>query len=431
MPMHQPSVSLGEGIAYTEMHDAKFKTCALYLRLLLPCVPEKVAERALVIDLLTNCSAAYPTLAALALRKQALYGASLHSQRQCAGDVQELTLVAKWLDDRFALDGDHVTEAMLDLTLGCLLRPNVQEKAFDVAAFRFARQNLLDTIDGEINQKRSYALQKGAELAFAGEPAACPSYGTRADAEHVTPASAYAAWQEILQTARIEVVAITPTEKPQIREKLMEELAGLQHRAPLPIVFETPSPVKAEVAVVEEPMPVTQSKMVLVFKIAETNHDVMAMLNLILGGTTGSLLFANVREKKSLCYYCASRYQRRKHALIIDCGVRTDQLAEAKQAILEQVDLLRAGDFTDAQMEEAVLFQANSYASAADAHGGIAYWILNQRTHDVERSMEETLEAMRAVTRDEIIEAAKQMQLDTVYILRAEAEEHAEEGAAE
>lgn len=434
--MHQfyPSVSLGEGIRYTEIHDEKFKTCGLFIRLYLKREPEKAAVRSLVIDLLTNCSADYPTLAALSLRKQWLYGAAVSSKRSAVGDVQELTISASWLDDRYALDQESVTDAALDLTLGCLLCPNVKNGAFDEAAFKFAKQNLLDTIDCEINQKRSYALQKSAELTFAGEPAASPLYGTRASAEAITPQSAYAAWEEMLRTAQIEIVAVLPSEKPQLRIKLETAFTFLPNRQPLSIAFETASPCKAEPQITEEPMPVTQCKMVLSLKTGadtEIDHDAMKMLNLLLGGTTGSLLFNNVREKKSLCYYCASRYQRSKHALSIDCGVRTDKLEEAREAILEQIELLKHGEFTDALMQESVMFQAHALADATESQSGFAAWVFSQKVTGSDRTMEQSLEALRQVTREQVIAAANLLKLDTIYILKAtlSEDENGEEAA--
>lgn len=421
------TVSFGDGIAYTELYDKKFKTCSLYFRFYVKRSPETCAENALMIDLLTNCSADHPTLAALALQKQSLYGASLHSSRGCTGDVQELTVSAHWIDDRFALDGESVTDAMLKLTLGCLLKPNAENGAFDAAAFRFCKQNLLDTIDCEINQKRSYAMHRAAEAAFVGEPAACPPYGTRESAEKITAESAYAAWQKMLKTAPLEIVAVLPEEKPQVMPAIREALADIE-RAPEAVVFESASPIKPEPKTVEEPMPVTQCKLVLVMKTDDADHDAMRMVNLLLGGTTGSLLFVNVREKRSLCYYCASRYMRSKHALTIDCGVRTEKLEETKAAIMEQIESICKGEFTDDQMNECAMYYDHSLASASDAQSGLANWVFLQKQTGLSRTMEESSAALRAVTRVQVIEAAKKMQLDTVYTLLAtKSDENGEE----
>lgn len=412
------TVSLDGGISYTELYDPKFKTCSLYFRFYVRRDPETVAENALMIDLLTNCSAEYPTLAALALQKQSLYGASLQSSRGSSGDVQELTISAHWIDDPFALNGESITDAMLHLALGCLLRPNVQNGAFEAESFSYCKQNLLDAIDCEINQKRNYAMQRAAEIAYVGEPAACPPYGTRASAEAVTAESAYIAWQRMLTTAPLEIVAVLPEEKDQLLPALRAAFQNIT-RKPQMVDYESISPAKSAVENVEEPMPVTQCKLVMVMKTMDADHDAMRMLNLLLGGTTGSLLFTNVREKRSLCYYCASRYVRSKHALIIDCGVRTENLEETKAAIMEQIEALRSGDFTDNMMRECTMYFEHTLAAASDSQSGLAGWVLQQKREGNLRTMQETADALRNITRAEVIAAAKTLQPDTVYTLLA------------
>lgn len=70
--------------------------------------------------------------------------------------------------------------------------------------------NLLDSIDAEINEKRQYAISQTYKTAFAGKPAAFSCYGSRSAAEALTPAAAYAAFQELLRTAQIEIYFVGP-----------------------------------------------------------------------------------------------------------------------------------------------------------------------------------------------------------------------------
>ena len=66
---------------------------------------------------------------------------------------------------------------------------------------------------------------------------------------------------------------------------------------------------------------------------AEPDGDVAAarLMNALLGGTPHSLLFRNVREKLSLCYYCASSYDRLKGILLVDSGVDGQNAGRAKE----------------------------------------------------------------------------------------------------
>lgn len=69
----------------------------------------------------------------------------------------------------------------------------------------------------------------------------------------------------------------------------------------------------------------------------------MRLMNALLGGTPHSLLFQNVREKMSLCYYCASSYDRHKGVFLIDSGVEETDAARAEEAVLEQLDRASRG----------------------------------------------------------------------------------------
>ena len=83
---------------------------------------------------------------------------------------------------------------------------------------------------------------------------------------------------------------------------------------------------KKEVREVSEKMEVAQSKLVLGFrtgKIQAEEKPAFKLMAAIFGGTPHSKLFLNVREKLSLCYYCAARCNINKGFLLVESGVET------------------------------------------------------------------------------------------------------------
>ena len=72
----------------------------------------------------------------------------------------------------------------------------------------------------------------------------------------------------------------------------------------------------------------------------------------LLGGTATSRLFVNVREKRSLCYYCAASYASMAGLLCIDSGVEHQNAKAAKQAILEELDALKEGPITAKELTD-------------------------------------------------------------------------------
>ena len=409
---------IGDGIRYTEIHDPKFRSCLLLLQFYAARDAQNAPVLALLTDLLTASSAEFPGLSALRIRLDALYAADFSAKLSLYGDAAALSFSASWLDDRFALNGEPITAEMLSLVTGCLLAPHTEHGSFCDPEFRVCKQNLLDDIDCEQNDKRLYALHNAAAACFAGEPAAIPPYGSRSAAEAITPAQAYAVWQEVLRTAQIDIVCILPSEKP-VRSALTAAFSGIA-RQPAVLPLNAPSPLKPEPLYAEKTMPLNQSKLVMIYKYRSLSNDMLRMLNALLGGINNSLLFLNVREKQSLCYYCISTVSALKSVLTVDLGVQTADLQAAQDAVAAQIACLQRGDFPDSMCREAVLDYERQAAVTSNVNASVAARIADGHLFEDDRTPEEIAAALSRITKAQIMEAAAQLTLDTVFVLRAE-----------
>ena len=138
----------------------------------------------------------------------------------------------------------------------------------------------------------------------------------------------------------------------------------------------------------------------------------------ILGGTAHSKLFNNVREKQSLCYYCASRFFRLKGIMIIESGVETADIEKAKKAILNEVEEMKKGNITDFEIESAKLAVTNSFYGITDTVTGIVNWYSTQIMDASIDTPQEAADKINAVTKEQIISAANKLQLDTIFTLK-------------
>ena len=235
-------IPLSDNIAFSEILDSKLKTNHLRIQFLQPLSEQTAAACALAGSLVVSSSKAYPSNAAMNRKLHLLYGADLSCTIAKQGDVQSITLRSSAIADRYALDGESVFAELLEIVLGCIFQPNVTDGAFDDTEFRIQQMNLLDSIDAEINEKRQYAISQTYKTAFAGEPAAFSCYGSRSAAEALTPAAAYAAFQELLRTAQIEIYFVGPAAVPQLADTLKQAFAAIENRSVTPVQFLNPSP---------------------------------------------------------------------------------------------------------------------------------------------------------------------------------------------
>jgi len=414
--MRYNRTELSGNIGFSSIIDEKFKTASLTVRFITELSGEEAAANALGIGVLSSSSAEYKTLAELNEKLSSLYGAALNTFARKRGDVQVLGMTASWITNRYAFDGEDVDSEMLGIIRGCIFEPNAENGVFDADSYMITQKDLLDRIDAELNNKRGYALSRAAEIAFRGEPAEFSCYGTKESASAVTSAEAYSAYRKLLETAQVEICYIAPEENNAVLEMFRGSF-GTVNRNSGKLTLRSVSPARAETVTESDKFDVLQCKMVMNFKTDSDDLFGVKMLSTIFGETPVSKLFMNVREKLSLCYYCACRFTYSKGSIMVDIGVERENIEKAKAEILRQLDEMKKGNFTDAEMESALLSLDNALTQIGDTPSSYSGWYFERFCDGAIVTPEEQYENYKKVTKERIIQAANSLSLDSVYLM--------------
>ncbi|MDD6033053.1 MAG: pitrilysin family protein [Oscillospiraceae bacterium] len=411
---------IGEGIRFSTIPMNRFKSDLLMLNLVLPLTRETITGCALVPMMLEKSTRDYPTYQLFSKKLGRMYGASAGSTVQKIGDHLVVTLSVSALNDRYALQGEKLLEESARVLLSMALAPMIENGAFEEKTFRLQVQALQDAIDAEINEKRRFALAQTLRLLFGDEPAGLSRLGYREDLDAMTPVQAAESYARMLDESTIELIHVGPGDPAPARELFREAFAGrTRHPAALPPTLFRKG--EGEVKTGCSRFDVTQAKLCLGFRSEVTPQspllNPMRMMTAILGGTPTSKLFLNVREKLSLCYYCAASFDRTKGVMVIDSGVEPEKVEQAKAAILEQLRQMQQGDFTDTDMEYARLSLYNTFRSMSESPYTVANYCLGQLLTGTDGTPEDQCARIAAVTREEIMEAARALRLDTEYLL--------------
>ncbi|MBR2283606.1 MAG: insulinase family protein [Ruminococcus sp.] len=408
---------LCEGVGLNAITDSKFKTSSISVRFILPISRETAAANALGFGILTYSNSSLDTMKKLNERLSSLYGGSLSGYSGKRGDFQLLTLNASWIDNRYAIDGEDITGGMLGVFLDCLFSPNASGGAFAEEYFNIVKKEQLSRIDNEMNEKRSYALKKAQQLACKGEPAEIPQFGTREDTEAVTAAQAYSAYRKVLETARTEIFYISPERDPEAERLIAERFRTISRSYKAADSYRTKSPVKDEFETLTETLDVLQCKMVRTWKTDSDDEIANIMLGRIFGGTPVSKLFLNVREKMSLCYYCAARFSWIKNILSVDSGVEKENIDKARDEIEHQLDEIRRGNISDGELEDAMLSIENDLTGIGDDPTSYVYWYLDRLLEGKIFAPEDRLKDYKNITKARIVQAANALRPDSEYIM--------------
>lgn len=411
---------ISNGVYFSSIKDNRFKTMKISANIIVPLSQETASENALLCGVLSRSCKAYPDFTLLSKKLSSLYGADLATSVVKSGDCQVLRISASGLDDNYAFAGESISRELSSLLCSVIFEPNVSNNAFEEEEVEQERRQLLDLIDSEFNDKRIYANGQLIKNMCANEVFGMKRYGTPEKIKAVTPASLYFTWQNILKTARFEIIYIGDSSADKAQKVFADAFSDVQ-RSPSSLQTEV---VKSsdDVKHIVENMELSQSKLVMGFRtgtaIPDESVNAARLMCAILGGTASSKLFCNVREKQSLCYYCASRYDSHKGIMTIDSGVEGDNLEKAEKAILKEVEDMKNGIISDFEIEATKMAVINSFRTSNDTVSGIETWYANQLFNTSFKTVDEISAEINAVTKEDIISAAQRLSLDTVYQLK-------------
>jgi predicted Zn-dependent peptidase len=150
---------------------------------------------------------------------------------------------------------------------------------------------------------------------------------------------------------------------------------------------------------------------------------VMYVYSNILGGGAESLLFNEVRTKKSLCYYIYSSGNGQKNLLQIRAGIDGKNTDKVINLVKKCLDRMKNGDFSDEDIMNAkkcyinTLTENEDYISATLASYSGNYYF-DRDDNDIKK------ERINEVTKEDIINVSKKIHLDTIYVLKGESNEN-------
>ena len=410
------------GITLRCCRDPRFKQSCLSLQILRPMCREEAALNAMLPAVLLRGSRLHPTLRSITHRLDALYGSAVAAQVRRIGDYQTTGLYAAFMDDRFALPGDQVMEPMIDFIRELLLDPLLEDGKFSQVFVDSEKKNLISAIESARNDKQVYATSQMLKLMCKNDSFGLPRLGEISQVAQVTPEALTDHWKRILKISPINLFYVGSADAGTVAELLRPVFAGLERQVE-ELPPQTAYHVSEKVDRVET-LNVAQGKLCMGFTTGITNRDpefaAMQVLNTILGGGMSCKLFNNVREKLSLCYSIGSGYYSTKGIMTVSAGIDFDKEERTKAEILRQLHACCQGQITDQEMEAAKQPIYSSLRASQDSPGAIESYYSTAALSGLTMTPEAYIQAVEAVTRDQVVAAARAIELHTTYFLKGE-----------
>lgn len=406
------------GVSLTVLPAQQFKRCSIVLRLCAPAQREDATAFALLPRMLEVCCADYPDKTQLSCRLCELYGAQMEVSGSLSGQNRCLTVVVGGIRDEFALQGENLSQAYTQLALGVLLRPYMPQGAFSAEELAIEKEQLKKELQNEINDKRGYCCKQARRRFFGDSPSGIEPNGYLDEVDGVTPQAVTEAYRRLLQTAQVEVFLIGLNPQPVQAE--LEQALGAVQRTPAArrAAGFMPAVSAQEYA---EPMDTEQGKLCMMFTAGSApGAEMLPALRVALtlfGGSATSRLFTNVREKKSLCYYCAARFDYANAVMTVDSGIEHKNAAALKQAVLDELTSVTQGEITPQELEEAKRSYINSLRGVQDSVAATQAWYVAECERGTLQTPQQAADAVQQVTAQQVRDALRMFTLSVTYTL--------------
>ncbi len=420
-------VNLAPGVYLNTLDAEKFNRCRVTIRFQYPARREDATAGAVLPLVLERCCADHPDMTLLSRHMAKLYGADLTVDNTVNGANRVLTVSVTGIKDRFALQGEDLTTEYADLVFGVAFRPYLVDGQFDPEAVAIEKGKLRQQLQAEVNDKRMYCVRQARRKFFGDSPAGVERDGYLPEVDGITGEDLMAVYRRILATSTIDVTVMGADEE-KVAALLADSLAAVERR------WEDPSPAtfmpRQEAEHCVENMDMVQAKLCLMFTAGQcTGAEEIAACRLAMalyGGSVTSRLFLNVREKQSLCYYCASTYTSVTGSMVVDSGVEPANAQKAEAAILHELAELCGGPITDEEMEDCRRGILSSLESVEDSLSTLEGWYYAEIARGGPVSTPaQAREALERVTKEQVREILRRFTLSVSYLLSPEVDCHA------
>ena len=411
---------LSPGIRLQCYTDNRFKQNALSIQYVRPMRREEAAMNALIPSvLLRGCNSA-PDLRQITMRLDTLYGASVSPISRRSGDYQTIGFYVGMMDDRFAMGGEPLLEETLAFVGELLFDYPTENGGFLDAFVQGEKTNQIYAIEAERNDKRTYAAQQLLKKMCGPDSFGLPRMGEPEEVSAITPQALLRHYETLRRESPVELFYVGSAQPGKVEAALQKIFAGEKrdYRPLPPQTALAPGPKQA----LSEAMEIAQGKLAMGYVTPITNRSTafpaMQMLSTVFGGGMTSKLFQNVREKQSLCYSIGSGYYGAKGIVLVSAGIDFDKEQHVRQEVEKQLDACRRGEISQAEVDAARHSLISALQAVPDSPSSIENYYSTMTLNGCGMDPQRHRAALEAVTAEDLIAAAKTLELHSTYFLK-------------
>ena len=359
----------------------------------------------------------YKTERELVKATENLYDLKLISSTNRIGTNSNIAFKMRFLDEKYTEIG--MNEESILFLLDIIFNPNIKDNSFDEEVVNRNKEKLKKAIISIKDNKLKYALLKLFETTK-NMPYSKNSYGSLEDLEKIDGKVLYEYYKNMLKNDIIDIFVVGNIDNEKTKETFREKFKVDTFKKTYYEILVSELPRRKKIERYQEYDDVNQTQLTILCSLNNlTDYErqyVIRIYNEILGGSSNSMLFENVREKNSLCYYINSDVKAYDNILFIYSGINNKNVDKALKLIKKTMKDIENGNINDEVFNSAKETIASGITASMDNPSGI---INTYYAHELVGSslFEERIENFNKVTKEDVVNVSKKISLYSVLTL--------------
>lgn len=416
--------NIKQGIKAHLIRTNKFKTNLFAIFLTLPLDKATITKNALIPAVLRMGTSNLKTQEEINIELENMYGATLDGGIEKIGDNQVIKFYLETLNDNFLPNKEKLSSKAISLLLDVLFNPLTENKKFKKDYVESEKKTIKRLIEGRIDNKDMYAYTRCIEEMYKEKPYGLYKYGYIEDLKEINEENLYEYYLKLLNEAKIDIFVSGDFLDDKILETItsnvnIQKLEGREDKHVIN-TEETEKKEKIDIQTIKEEKDVTQGKLVIGMDIdyyKPNSKYAMCIYNVILGESATSKMFQNVREKAGLAYSARSTYLRQKNNIFIRAGIEIKNFDKALEIIRKQIEEMKDGNFTDADIENAKKYMIAGIKTVQDEQDSEITYYMGQEMSVKLLTFEEYINKINEVTKEDVLNISNNIHINTIYFL--------------
>ncbi len=415
------------GVTLHLIKNNNFKTDFTVVFLTMPLEKENITKNALLPAVLRSGSNKYQSYQKIIEELEMLYGAAFDCGVDKTGDNLVLKFFIESINDNYLPNKNNNLEKVINVLTEIIFNPQVQDNSFDKTKVELEKRNLEMIINAQKDNKDFYAYDKCVKAMYKNQAYGLSKYGDKDDLPTINNKNLYEQYKQMIDTCKIDIIVSSDFSAEEVEKiindnKLIQAIKPREEKIKINDIKKEIKDIIENPEEIKEELDVTQGKLVIGLDILPNRFDdfryITIVYNAIFGNGVSSKLFQIVREKESLAYTTKSEYVVQKNNIFIRCGIECDKYQKTLDLIKKLLDDMKKGDFTDEEITKAKDYILAGVDSISEEQDSQILFLFGQELSKRSITIDEYKEKIKNVTRDEIIEIANKIQINTIYFLR-------------